>query len=77
MLHSLPTSGLEDTLGVCSNGHIIAKFSLTFGDNWGFPSGSEVKNLPEMQEMYKTQLRSLGWEDSLEEGMATHSSIFA
>ena len=31
-----------------------------------------VKNLPEMQE---TQVRSLGWEDSLEKGMATHSSI--
>ena len=34
--------------------------------------GSEVKNPPEMQEM---QVRSLGWEDSLEEGMATHSNI--
>ena len=33
-----------------------------------------VKNLPEMQE---TWVRSLGWEDPLEEGMATHSSILA
>ena len=33
-----------------------------------------VKNLPAMQE---TQVRSLGQEDSLEESMATHSSIFA
>ena len=34
-----------------------------------------VKNLPEMQE---TQVRSLGWEDSLlEKRMATHSSILA
>ena len=33
-----------------------------------------VKNLPAMQE---TQFRSLGWEDSLEKGMATHSSILA
>ena len=31
-----------------------------------------AKNLPTMQE---TQVRSLGWEDSLEEEMATHSSI--
>ena len=31
-----------------------------------------VKNLPVMQE---TQIWSLGWEDPLEEGMATHSSI--
>ena len=31
-----------------------------------------VKNLPAMQ---KTQVQSLGREDTLEEGMATHSSI--
>ena len=31
-----------------------------------------VKNLPAMQ---VTQLQSLGQEDSLEKGMATHSSI--
>ena len=33
-----------------------------------------VKNLSTMQE---TWARSLGWEDSLEEEMATHSSILA
>ena len=33
-----------------------------------------VKNLPIMQE---TQVQSLGWEDALEKGMATHSSILA
>ena len=33
-----------------------------------------VKNLPAMQE---TWVRSLGWDDPLEEGMATHSSILA
>ena len=33
-----------------------------------------VKNLPAMQE---TWVRSLGWEDPLEEGMATHSSMLA
>ena len=33
-----------------------------------------VKNLPAMQE---TWVWSLGWEDPLEEGMATHSSILA
>ena len=35
----------------------------------GFSSGSEVKNPPMMQGL------SLGWEDPLEEGMATHSSL--
>ena len=33
-----------------------------------------VKNPPAMQD---TWVRSLGWEDPLEEGMATHSSIVA
>ena len=33
-----------------------------------------VKNLPAMQ---KTQVRSLGREDPLEEGTATHSSVLA
>ena len=39
-----------------------------------FPGGSEglKKNLCAIQE---TWVRSLGWEDPLEEGMATHSSI--
>ena len=33
-----------------------------------------VKKLPAMQE---TWVQSLGWEDPLEQGMATHSSILA
>ena len=33
-----------------------------------------VKNLPAM---WETWVRWLGWEDSLEEGMATHSSVLA
>ena len=33
-----------------------------------------VKNLPAMQE---TWVQSLGWEDPLKQGMATHSSILA
>ena len=33
-----------------------------------------VKNLPAVLE---TRVQSLGWEDPLEEGMATHSSILA
>ena len=40
----------------------------------GFLGGSAVKNLPVMQ---KTQVQSLGWEDPVEEGMATHCSILA
>ena len=33
-----------------------------------------IKNLPAIQE---TQFRSMGWEDALEKGMATHSSVLA
>ena len=36
-----------------------------------------VKNTPTTQEMQETWVRSLGWEDPLEEEMATHSSILA
>ena len=43
----------------------------------GFPGGSVAKNLPEMQEPQETQVQSLGWEDPLEEGLETHSSILA
>ena len=50
------------------------------------PGGSVVKNLPAkkkkriclpMQEKHKTWVSSLDWEDLLEKGMATHSSILA
>ena len=33
-----------------------------------------VKNMPAMQE---TQVQSMGWEDPLEKGLTTHSSILA
>ena len=34
--------------------------------------GASVKNLPAVKD---TQVQSLGWDNPLEEGMATHSSI--
>ena len=50
----------------CENGRLTIPM--------GFPGGLVVKNLPAMQE---TLVRSLGGEDPLEKGMATHSSILA
>ena len=41
----------------------------------GFPSGSEVKNPPAVQEMQETRVQFLGWEDPLEEGLATTSGV--
>ena len=55
--------------------------STWMGDCLGIPGAAvfgasliaqSVKNLPAMQE---TQIQSLGWEDPLEESMATHFSI--
>ena len=42
--------------------------------NWASLEAQLVKNLPAMQE---TPVRSLGWEDPLEKGMAMHSCILA
>ena len=36
-----------------------------------------VKNLPSVQEPQETWGPSLGWEDTLEEEMATHSNVLA
>ena len=52
-------------------------YSITYmytGNIWASLVVQIVKNLPEMQETY---VQSLGWEDPLEKGMATHSSILA
>ena len=44
----------------------------------GSPCGSEVKNLPAVQEEQELWVQwSLGWDDPLEKEMATHSSILA
>ena len=42
--------------------------------SWASLVAQLVRNPPAVQE---TWLRSLGWEDPLEKGMATHSSILA
>ena len=41
----------------------------------GFPGGASGKDLPANAGDIETQVRSLGWEGPLEEGMATHSRI--
>ena len=58
------------------NGIISPSLLLKEGEIRDFASlvGQIVKNLPAMRE---TWVRSLSWEDPLEEGMATHSGILA
>ena len=45
---------------------------ITHFNFWAFLVAQLVKNLPAM---WETWVRSLGWEDPLEKGMATHSNI--
>ena len=42
--------------------------------SWASLGAQTVKNLPTV---WETWVRSLGWEDPLQEGMTTHSSILA
>ena len=49
-------------------------FENLLGASWTSLVAQMVKNPPAMQE---TWVRSLGWEDLLEKGKATHSSILA
>ena len=49
----------------------IPSFHLTFLIDLEFLVAQMVKNLPAM---WETCVQSLGWEDPLKEGMATHSS---
>ena len=57
--------------GICRAGHPLSSES---GDPLPVNGAQPVKNLPAMQE---TQVASLGGEDHLEEGVATHSSVLA
>ena len=52
----------------------IDTFKLLYTYSWGFPDGSEGK---ESAHSAGDQVQSLGQEDPLEKGMATHSSILA
>ena len=53
---------------------MTAAFDKYLSSIKGFLVAQMVKNLLAVQE---TQVPSLGWEDPLEEGVASHSSIFA
>ena len=57
----------------------LLKVELCQHEEWegSCPMAQQVKNSPAMQETSEAQVPSLGWEDPLEEEMATHSSILA
>ena len=58
-------------------GNTTCSRRLTVKSVTGVPRGSVVKSPPAVQETQETRVQSLGWEDPLEEGMASHSSILA
>ena len=59
-------------------GHdLVTKQTTTKSQRGASQVAQMVKNLPEIQEMQDMWLQPLGWEDPLEEVMATHSSILA
>ena len=49
------------------------------GGMWhgGFPGGTSDKEPASPCRRQETRVQSLGWEDALQEGMATHSSVLA
>ena len=49
-------------------------YGVAWSGDWASLMAQLVKSLPAMQE---TWIQSLGWEDPLEKGKATHSSILA
>ena len=57
----------------CTN-HSWGQHNPKFWQNWASLVAQLLKNPPAMQE---TSVRSLGWEDLLEKGKATQSSILA
>ena len=54
--------------------HYLIIYNVFYTIYWASHVAQTVKNLLAMQE---TWVRFLGWEDPLEEEMATHSSILA
>ena len=75
------SSGKESTC-IAEEASLIPGLGRSTGEGIGYPLqyswaslvAQLVKNPPAMQE---TWARSLGWEDPLEKGKATHSSILA
>ena len=65
---------VNSVLGVQQNYFDYILFRFFSIINWASPVAQMVMNPPAMQE---TWVQSLGWEDALEEEMATQSSILA
>ena len=86
MVHSFPGSsaGKEFACNIGDPGS-IPRSGISPAEGTGYPLQSSwaslvaenVKNPPAIWETRVTRVRSLGWEDPLEEGMAAHSGLLA
>ena len=63
------------TPAICDFG--LPRKCMWLGDHGGFPCSSAVQNPPATQKIWETQVGFLVWEDYLEKGMTTDSSILA
>ena len=87
-LWNLPVPGIQPGSPALAGGFLFTEPPRKFQENlflkiekklpqilpWAFLVAQTVKN---PSAMWKTWVRSLGWEDPLEEDMATHSSVLA
>ena len=65
-------------LKYCWNPNCLFQITVISRLFWGFPGGSLVKSPPANAGVSpETWVQSLGWEDPLENEMATHSGILA
>ena len=69
---SIPLLSLGNIISILRTDQVQCESLYATYTHMGFHGAQMIKNLPAMQE---TPFRSLGWEDTLEKGMATHSSI--
>ena len=63
--------------GLFSLCFVIQGFATKCVFEWASPMAESVKNLPAMQETQVMRVQLLGQEDSLERGMASHSSVLS
>ena len=73
----VPELAADIAAGTAGNVHLVLIVIAALGADplqysWASLVAQTVKNLPAM---WETWVRSLGWEDPLEKGKATHSSI--
>ena len=73
---SEPTS-LGNSVDIGPPDPLPASFGAERCSHWASKEALVAKNLPAKAGDVKTQVQSLGREDALEEGMATHSGILA